>query len=88
MSSTVRALDANEENGSTGHFRLTRELTIPNTHNAIFNLHAYMVGIRPVHYMSGITCVFVRIMMCPHNCETSCLILRRCEINKSSERVS
>ena len=33
MSSTVRALDANEENGSTNHFRLTWELTIPNTHN-------------------------------------------------------
>ena len=81
MSSTVRALDANEENGSTGHFRLTRELTIPNTHNLQSSC------IYGGHSMRGKNCVFVRIMMCPHNCETSCLILRRWEINKSSGQV-
>ena len=74
MSSTVRALDANEENGSTGHFRLTRELTIPNTHNLQSSC------------IYGKTCGWM--IVCPHNCETSwCPILRRCEINKSSERV-
>ena len=54
--------------------------------HTIFNFHAYMVGIDPMHSMSGKTCGWM--IVCPHNCETSwCPILRRCEINKSSERV-
>ena len=67
---SIRALDANEENSSTGHFRLSRELTIPIylTHT-IFNFHAYMVGIDPMHSMSGKTCGWM--IVCPHNCETS-----------------